>query len=285
MQGQGKLGMRGRPDNFNSHSTERQARVCPILRMRVDECHYEDVTEQVSDWAKSGASRYICISTVHMVMESYDDDVFRAAVNQADIVAADGMPIVWISRLLGAREQERLFAPDVTDRLCAMAAARKISVGFFGSSEEVLAKLADNLLTRHPGLDIVFAHSPPYRPLTPAEDEEILQRMKRSNARILFVGLGCPKQELWMAKHRGRIPAVMLGVGWAFDVLAGTSRPAPRWMQQAGLEWLYRLLSNPRKLWRRHLKHNPRFVLQIVLQLLGLKHAARSAEERQRPWH
>jgi N-acetylglucosaminyldiphosphoundecaprenol N-acetyl-beta-D-mannosaminyltransferase len=253
--------------------------------MRVDECNYEDVAEQISSWAQRGVSRYVCISTVHMVMESYDDGAFRATVNQADIVAADGMPVIWVTRLLGLNRQERLFAPEVTDRLCAMAAARKIPVGFFGSSEDVLAKLAVNLRTRHPGLDIAFTYSPPYRPLTLLEDQEIVQRINSSNARILFVGLGCPKQELWMADHRGRIPAVMLGVGWAFDVLAGTSKPAHYWIQQAGLEWLYRLICNPRKLWRRHLKHNPRFVLLIIVQLLGFKHAARSFEKPQRPKH
>jgi len=203
-----------------------------------------------------------------MIMESYDDPKFRAIVNGADLVAADGIPVIWISRCLGMRQQNRVFAPEVTLRICEMAARDGIPVGFYGSTPEVITDLQRNITRRFPALAVPFCYSPPFRPLTPQEDEESVSMINRSGIRILFVGLGCPKQERWMKEHRGRVSATMLGVGWAFDVLAGRSKTAPAWVQYIGMEWLYRLVLNPRKLWRRHLKHNPRFVILALHQLL-----------------
>jgi N-acetylglucosaminyldiphosphoundecaprenol N-acetyl-beta-D-mannosaminyltransferase len=248
-----------------------EGKSCSVLGMRVDQVNLETVTQQVLQWAGEASSRYLCISTVHMVMESHDDGRFRRIVNEADLVAADGMPIIWVTRLLGLDAQERVFAPEITDQVCAAAAIGGIPVGFFGSSPEVIADLTINLAKRHAGLQIAFAHAPPFRPLTAAEDAEIVRSINESGVRILFVGLGCPKQERWMSEHRGQIAATMLGVGWAFDVLAGHSRTAPGWVQRSGLEWVYRLVLNPRKLWKRHLKHNPRFVVLILNQLLRLR--------------
>lgn len=245
---------------------------CSVLGMRVDEMCYEQATERILEWAQVGESRYICVSTVHMIMESYDDDRFRSVVNGADMIIADGTPIIWVTRLLGLHAQQRVFGPELTERLCALVAARGIRVGFFGSSSDVLTDLIENLTQRHPGLLIAFQHAPPFRPLTPAEDLEIISRITESKTQILFVGLGCPKQEHWMFEHRGRFAATMLGVGWAFDVLAGRSKTAPSWIQQSGLQWLYRLIFNPQKLWWRHLKHNPRFIFLIILQLLRIRH-------------
>jgi N-acetylglucosaminyldiphosphoundecaprenol N-acetyl-beta-D-mannosaminyltransferase len=239
--------------------------------MRVDEMSYRRVIDTVLRWASGAESRYVCISTVHMVMEAFDSSAFRAIVNGADIVAADGMPVIWASRRLGLDRQDRVFAPDLTDLLCAAAAGHGTAVGFYGSSPQVLADLVAALQRRHPQLRVAFQLSPPFRPLTPAEDEEIVRQINESGVRIIFVGLGCPKQERWMSEHRGRVAATMLGVGWAFDVLAGHSRTAPRWVQRSALEWLYRLILNPRKLWRRHLKNNPRFIALLALQLARLR--------------
>ena len=251
-----------------SPEAARKGRRCTILGMRVDELDYASVLTQIRHWASEQFSRYVCISTVHMIMESHDEPEFRAIVNGADLVAADGIPVIWISRCLGLKRQNRVFAPEVTLRLCEMAAQEGIPVGFYGSTPEVVADLRRNITQRFRTLAVPFCNSPPFRPLTHQEDDEIVTMINRSGIRILFVGLGCPKQERWMKEHHGRVSATMLGVGWAFDVLAGRSKTAPIWIQNIGMEWFYRLVLNPKKLWRRHLKHNPRFVILALRQLL-----------------
>ncbi|RTH96481.1 glycosyltransferase [Thermus scotoductus] len=245
-----------------------------ILGMRVDLISYEEATEKVLTWAVAGESRYVCVANVHMVMEAHDDPNFRALVNAADLVTPDGMPLVWMLRKLGHPYQERVYGPELTLRVCAEAARRGVPVGFYGGHPEALEALVRNLRTRFPGLRVVYAYSPPFRPLTPKEDERITEEINALGCRILFVGLGCPKQERWMAEHKGKLWAVMLGVGAAFDFHAGRVRQAPVWMQRAGLEWLFRLGQEPRRLWRRYLKHNPRFLLLAFLQLTGMRRFA-----------
>lgn len=241
-----------------------------VLGMRVDPTSYRAATEHILTWAQAGESRYVCVANVHMVMEAYDHPDFRAIVNAADLVVPDGMPLVWMLRRMGFPGQERVSGPDLVLHLAKMAARQGIPVGFYGGSAEVLARLQTHFGRRFPTLSIGYAYSPPFRPLTPEEDARITDEINASGVRLLFVGLGCPKQERWMAVHKGRIQAVMVGVGAAFDFHAGLKRRAPRWMQQAGLEWLFRLLSEPRRLWRRYLYHNPRFVILALKQLWGL---------------
>lgn len=243
-------------------------RRCAVLGMQIDELDYDAILKQVRRWTTQQASRYICISNVHMVMESYDDESLRAIINDADLVAVDGVPVIWTSRWLGLRRQSRVFGPELTIKLCEMAARDGIPVGFYGSTPEVACDLRRRVIDRFPKLQIPFCYSPPFRVLTDGEDKSICDAISRSGAQILFIGLGCPKQERWMGEHRSRITATMVGVGWAFDILAGRSKPAPAWIQKSGMEWLYRLVHNPQKLWRRHLKHNPRFVFLIVARML-----------------
>ena len=163
--------------------------------------------------------------------------------------------------------------------MLAEAARAGIPVGFYGGAPDVLDKLVVVARERFPGLRIVYAWSPPFRPISPAEDTAIVEEINRSGARILFVGLGCPKQDRWMAAHHSRVNAVMLGVGAAFDFLAGNKAQAPRWMQDRGLEWVFRLASEPRRLWWRYLWHNPRFVVLFALQLLRHRWLSFSREE------
>jgi len=173
--------------------------------------------------------------------------------------------------LLGVRGATRVYGPDLTPIVLGAAEQAGVPVGFYGASPHVLAKLLAVVRRRFPRLQAPYAYAPPFRPVTPEEDEAIVRAIHDSGARILFVGLSTPKQEYWMAAHRGRVPAVMLGVGAAFDFLAGVKPQASRWMQGAGLEWLFRLITEPRRLWRRYLRHNPRFVAFFALQLLGLR--------------
>jgi len=239
-----------------------------ILSTRTDATCYPEAAELVLRWAKAGESRYVSVATVNNVMEAYDSPEFREVMNASDLVTPDGMPLVWGLRLLGVRNATRVYGPDLTPLILDRAARTAVPVGFYGASRPVLARLIRAVRQRLPALEIAYAYAPPFRPLTPAEDEMIIREINASGARILFVGLSTPKQERWMASHRGRLAAVMLGVGAAFDFLAGVKPQAPRWMMRAGLEWLFRLFREPRRLWRRYLKHNPRFLALFTLQLL-----------------
>lgn len=244
-----------------------------ILGMRVDATSYPDACRRVIHWAHRAESRYVCVATVNNVMESYDSAAFRRIMNAADLVTPDGMPLVWGLRLLGVPRATRVYGPDLTPLLLQAAEREGLPVGFHGAAPPVIHRLLEAVQRRFPSLRIGYACAPPFRPQTPEEDEETVRQIRRSGARILFVGLSTPKQERWMAAHRGRVPAVMLGVGAAFDFLAGVKPQAPRWMQSAGLEWLFRFASEPRRLWRRYLRHNPRFLAWFTLQVLASRAA------------
>jgi len=215
-------------------------------------------------------SSYVCIANVHTLMETYDSPDFRRVVNEADLVTPDGMPLVWIMRWKGAKHQERVYGPTLMLHVLDVASKENIPVGFYGGTQEVLDALIKRMQARFERLNVAFFQSPPFRELSPEEDAEIVERINRSGTRILFVGLGCPKQETWMARHRDKVQAVMLGVGAAFDFHAGLKPQAPAWLQKLGLEWLFRLLTEPRRLWKRYLYHNPRFVVLAIADLLGL---------------
>ncbi len=239
-----------------------------ILGMRVDATSYEDATQRVIDWAKAAESRYICAANVHMVMETYDRGEFACTVNNADLVTPDGKPLVQALRALGIKEASQVRGPNLTLHVCEAAAKEGVAIGLYGGTPESLTLFTTFLQKRYPGIKIVSQISPPFRSLTAAEDAEYTQQLVESKARIVFVGIGCPKQELWMAAHHGKIPAVMLGVGAAFDFHSGRVKQAPVWMQQAGLEWVFRLKSEPRRLWKRYATHNPRFLLFFFTQWL-----------------
>jgi len=225
----------------------------------------------IADLAKQKRGAYVCFSTVHMVMESYDDPEFGAKVNRADYIVTDGMPLVWMQRLQGAKEATRVRANDLMISLCEFAAKNNLSVGFYGGKQEVIAAIIERARRESPDLKIVYAFSPPFRALTESEDADIIADINRANPDILFTGLGCPKQENWMAAHKEKINCVMLGVGASFDFYAGNVKESPEWMGKLGLEWLYRLTQEPMRLWRRYLILNPRFVFLAALQLSGLK--------------
>lgn len=242
-----------------------------LLGTQVRSIQYADAVEYVAGRGRKQESRYICIANVHMLMEAYDSPAFKEIVNSADLVVPDGMPLVWMMRLKGQRDQQRVYGPTLMLHVLEVAARGNIPVGFYGSKPPVLESLVARMKDRYSGLNVTFSASPPFRELTPQEDVEVVKQINESNARILFVGLGCPKQEIWMANHRGKIQAVMLGLGAAFDFHAGTKPQAPAWMQRIGLEWLFRFINEPRRLWKRYLYHNPRFVLLAIDDLLGLR--------------
>lgn len=241
-----------------------------ILGMRVDATSYEAACDAILSRARFGDGGHVCVATVHMVMEAWDDPGFRAIVNDAWLVTPDGMPLVWGLRRLGISDARRVYGPALTPFVCARAAEEGLPVGFYGGTPETLKRVTANLRRRFPRLEIACALAPPFRPPTPEEDRKAIEQIEASGARVLFVGLGCPKQERWIAAHREALPeVVMVGVGAAFDFLAGAKRQAPAWVQSAGLEWLFRLATEPRRLWRRYARHNPRFVYHFARQLLS----------------
>jgi N-acetylglucosaminyldiphosphoundecaprenol N-acetyl-beta-D-mannosaminyltransferase len=240
-----------------------------ILGTRVHATTYRQATALVLEWAHRRSSCYVCCATVNNIMEAHDSPEFAAVMERAALVTSDGMPLVWLLRRLGVRGATRVYGPDLTPLVLAAAAEAGIPVAFYGGSEPVLRVLLEQVRRQYPALQIVYAESPPFRPPTPEEDERTVQNICASDARILFVGLSTPKQDLWMHAHLGRVGAVMLGVGAAFDFLAGSKPQAPRWMQHSGLEWLFRLATEPRRLWRRYLIHNPRFVVLALAQILS----------------
>ena len=239
-----------------------------VLGMRVDATSYEDASRRVARWARDGRSAYVCVATVHMIMEAFDSSAFQRVVNGADLVTSDGRPLVWALRSLGVRDATQVRGTDLTAHVVELAAREGIPIGLYGGTPDLLETFARILERRYPGVRVVCRIAPPFRPLTPEEDETVTGEILSSGARLLFVGIGCPKQERWMEAHKERIPAVMLGVGAAFDFHTGRVRQAPGWMQVAGLEWLFRLLMDPRRLWKRYARHNPRFVVLFSLELL-----------------
>jgi N-acetylglucosaminyldiphosphoundecaprenol N-acetyl-beta-D-mannosaminyltransferase len=243
-------------------------RHCTILGTRVDATSYDDAARMITTWAGTGKAHYVCAANVHMVMEAWDDPRYQQVVNGADLVTPDGMPLVWGLRLSGISEAVRVCGPTLTLRVCQAAADSDIPIALYGGTERSLAAFTAFLHDNFPRLRVVCEIPPPFRPLTAEEDNAYTRQIVASAARIVFVGIGCPKQERWIAEHRGRIPAVMLGVGAAFDFHSGRVKQAPPVLQQLGLEWLFRLYTEPRRLWKRYLKHNPRFILFFALQVV-----------------
>jgi N-acetylglucosaminyldiphosphoundecaprenol N-acetyl-beta-D-mannosaminyltransferase len=251
--------------------TPAQPPVRYIVGMRVDGTTYEDASGRILSWAHAGESRYVCVATVNNVMVAHDQPAFLRVMNDADLVTPDGMPLVWGLRLLGVNDAVRVYGPNLTPAVLEKAEREGVPVGFYGGTPEVLKGLLASVRHRWPRLVVRYAYGPPFRQLTRSEDSRVIRDINDSGARILFVGVGCPKQEWWMARHRGQIEAVMVGVGAAFDFIAGTKRQAPVWVQRMGLEWSFRLITEPGRLWKRYARQNPRFVLLFGRQLLRKK--------------
>jgi N-acetylglucosaminyldiphosphoundecaprenol N-acetyl-beta-D-mannosaminyltransferase len=239
-----------------------------IVGMRVDATSYGDAAQRVIEWAKAGETRAVCVASVNNVMHARDDATYRGIMNGADLVTPDGMPLVLGLRALGVAGATRVYGPTLTPVVCERAAGEGIPVAFYGGTTEVLERLQANLRRDLPELDIVYSWAPPFRALTADEEARVIRDINSSGARILFVGLGTPKQEQWMGRHRHELSSVMLGVGAAFDFIAGAKKQAPSWMQRTSLEWLFRLVTEPRRLWRRYLVSNPRFIGLFAAQML-----------------
>jgi N-acetylglucosaminyldiphosphoundecaprenol N-acetyl-beta-D-mannosaminyltransferase len=221
--------------------------------------------EEITRWVDMGEQHYVCVTGVHGVMESRRDPELRRIHMRSGLTTPDGMPMVWAAHWAGAQHVERVYGPDLMLALCGRAAERGWSSYFYGGKEGVPELLAERLSHQFPGLKMVGTHSPPFGTLTDEEADRVVERINRADPDLLWVGLSTPKQERWMAAHVGKVRApALLGVGAAFDIHAGVLRQAPKWMQHYGLEWLYRLSREPRRLWRRYLHNNPRFLVALA---------------------
>lgn len=240
-----------------------------VLVSPIDKLSWESALGTIHAWASARDSRYVCICNVHSVVTAANDGRFLQVIAQADMATPDGAPVAWMMRRLGAPEQLRISGPDLMQLYCAAAAQRGEAIYLYGSTPTTLEMLERVLCQKFPGLVIAGRRSPPFRTLSAEEDQADVDDINRSGAGTVWVSLGCPKQELWMAAHAGRVNAVMVGVGAAFDFHAGTVARAPAWMRRFGLEWLHRLASEPRRLWRRYLLSNTSFIVGAVRQLLA----------------
>ena len=225
---------------------------------------FDEVVNKIFDLPISKVSSYVCFANVHMIVEAYRNARFSEALNIADVVAADGIPISKYISFLEGYPQERVAGPDVMPIILKQAEEYKKSVFFYGSTDTILDQLVTTVNQEFPQLRIAGAYSPPFRAITPEEDEWIVDMINNSHPDFVFIALGCPKQEKWMYEHVGKINACMLGVGQAFEIYAGTNSRAPLWMRESGLEWFYRLCREPKRLWKRYLTTNSYFIFVFI---------------------
>ena len=218
--------------------------------------------------AQGGQSGYICVANVHMVTTATRDERLRRIMEEADLVTTDGMPLVWVLRQQGFKDAERVTGTHVTLRLCGLAAQDGMPVYFYGGSPETIYGLKKFIGKRFPFLQ-AFYDSPPLISQQSMVDPHVVSRIKASGSRIVFVGLGCPKQEFWMAAYKPHLPALLIGVGAVFDFLSGTVKRAPGWVQKAGLEWLFRLSMDPKRLWKRYLLYNTKFLFKTISEIVS----------------
>ncbi|WP_459573924.1 WecB/TagA/CpsF family glycosyltransferase [Cupriavidus sp. 8B] len=248
---------------------EYRRKIGKVIGTPIDAISWDEAIQKISTWARMRESRYVCICNAHSVVTATREIEFAKVLQDADMATPDGAPVAWMLRRLGFATQERINGPDLMRLLCQHCAQEDISIYLYGSTEKTLAALKNRLSKIYPSLRIAGMESPAFGPVSEADDQATVQRINESGASIVFVGLGCPKQERWLAAHRGRVHSVMIGVGAAFDFHAGTVKRAPEWMRKNGMEWLHRLLSEPRRLWKRYLVTNSLYIYRATLQLLA----------------
>lgn len=238
-----------------------------VLRMNTDVTSLSSVVDGVLAMSAQKQGGYVCLSNVHMCMETFDSPEFEKVVNEADYVLPDGLPIAVAQKLLKAPGASQVRGQDLMNAVCSVAASKGLKIGLYGGADlDVLKKVEAVLKSQFPGLEVSYTFCPPFRPLTEEEDASVVAEINAAEVDMLFVGIGCPKQERWMAAHKSQLSCVMYGVGAAFDFISGSKKHAPIWMQRAGLEWFFRLCSEPSRLWKRYLQQNPRFIYYFLRQ-------------------
>jgi N-acetylglucosaminyldiphosphoundecaprenol N-acetyl-beta-D-mannosaminyltransferase len=267
-----ELGGELRLSNATERSESSVADRVNILGVRAMPLNLDKAAATLERWRIDGERKYVCLISVHGLVVAQRDPAIRRALNHCGMAAEDGMPLVWWSRLAGFAQARRVCGSDLLDTVCGYGLSRGYRHYFYGASPQVLGLLTDRLQRRYPGLIVAGSHSPPFRALTAAEDADDVAAINEARPDFVWVGLGMPKQEKWMVGHLGKIDATaLIGIGAAFDFHAGTKPRAPSWMQRAGLEWLFRLITEPRRLAGRYLIDNALFVAYTLQQVTGWK--------------
>jgi N-acetylglucosaminyldiphosphoundecaprenol N-acetyl-beta-D-mannosaminyltransferase len=244
-----------------------------ILGIGVHAIEMEDAVAAIESTIRDGRKQYVCVTDVNSIMEAQRHPEFASILRAALLVTPDGMPTVWIGRLQGFSRMRRVFGPDLMLELCRRSVDQGFTHYLYGGTEGVAERLKARLQADFPGIRIVGSYCPPFRPLEPREQRELVHQFDRLKPDITWVGLGCPKQERFMSEYLPKLDtAVMIGVGAAFDFHTGKISDSPQWVKYAGLQWFHRLLQDPKRLWRRYLINNPDFLWRVALQLSGLKH-------------
>jgi N-acetylglucosaminyldiphosphoundecaprenol N-acetyl-beta-D-mannosaminyltransferase len=243
-----------------------------ILGVHVSAIDMGTAIETIASWIAQASKKYVCVTGVHGIMESTRCEELRRIHNAAGMVTPDGMPLVWLLKWAGLRHVERVYGPDLMLAAFGAYELRTARHFFYGTTEQTLAALSSRLRQRFPNARIVGAIAPPFRPLSTSEDEAHIAEINAACPDIVWIGLSTPEQERWMASHRDRLNAVVLiGTGAAFDIHAGIVPQAPRYLQRSGLEWAFRLCTDPRRLWRRYAVNVPLFIVHVLAQKLGLR--------------
>ncbi|QDT35899.1 WecB/TagA/CpsF family glycosyltransferase [Stratiformator vulcanicus] len=247
-----------------------------VFGLQVSPTNYREATESIIEAAREHRPAVVSCHAVHALITFSGNPELRAKANTFAMITPDGQPVRWALNLLhGTKLGDRVYGPDLTLSLCQAAAEEGVSIYLYGGTPDVLASLEHNLVNRFPALEIAGSESPPFRTLTPDEDAAVVERINRSGAGLVFIGLGCPKQDLFAFDHRERIDAVQVCVGAAFDFHAGVKRTAPPWMQRTGLEWLFRLCEEPKRLWKRYFVTNSIYLGRLTAALLNVPNIRR----------
>jgi len=241
-----------------------------ILGININALDMNMALEQLDLWITERRHEYICVVPAHSIMDAYNQPKLQSIFNSSGMNTPDGMAVVWLLKLKGHRHVQRVYGPDLLLAVCNYGGEKGYRHYFYGGGPGVVEKLVEKISLRFPGLQIAGTFTPPFRSHTKKEDEDIIYRINKANADIIWVGLSSPKQEIWMNSHLNRLNApVQVGVGAAFDFLSGNKPQAPVWMQHGGLEWLFRLANEPKRLWPRYRQY-PKFILLAILDSLGL---------------
>ncbi len=242
-----------------------------IISLNITTGSYSDFVNKLLRLAINNQSSYTCVANVHMCIEAYDDNSFADIVNNADLVAPDGLPLAKALKFIYGIQQDRVAGMDLLPDLLRLSEIKKLKVFFFGGTEKMLDGTREYIARTYPSLSIAGCYSPPFRALNELEQLEIMNLINASGTNFVFVILGCPKQEKWMALMKGKIHACMIGVGGALPVMIGLQKRAPKWMQRFGLEWFHRLTQEPRRLFARYAYTNTKFIFLLLAQKLRMK--------------
>lgn len=239
-------------------------RVGKIINSNISTLSFNETISAIEAWISEKHKQYVCICNTHSLVTASNDSTFEEVLNQAGLCTPDGMPLVWALKSYGYAGQERVDGPNLMLKLCEMSKMKKYKIFLYGGTKETLEELTQKLHKQYEGIEIVGYHSPPFRKITEEEDAEVVRMINSTEADIIFVSLGCPKQEYWMYDHRDRINGIMIGVGAAFDFITGSIKRPPLIFQKLGLEWLFRLLKEPKRLWKRYAYNNPVYVYRFL---------------------